>query len=54
MARQDDIARYRDAASAALQQVDACINYLRRLQKRELADRLEKNRTAIARRLSRR
>jgi hypothetical protein len=54
MAYQDDTARYRDAAAAALKQVDACIGYLRRLQKRELAARLEKNRDDIAQRLSRR
>ena len=51
MARQNDIARYRKAAEQALQQVDACINYLRRIRKRELAARLEKNRNYIARRL---
>jgi hypothetical protein len=54
MAGPNDTARYREAAGAALQQVDACINYLRRLHKRELATRLEKNRNAIARRLARR
>jgi hypothetical protein len=54
MARRGDAARYRKAGEAALQQVDACIHYLRRLQKRELAARLEKNRNLIARRLARR
>jgi hypothetical protein len=53
MARQDDAARYRKAGEAALQQVDACINYLRRIRKGDLAARLEKNRRVIARRLSR-
>jgi hypothetical protein len=53
MAGPDDTARYREAAGAALQQVDACISYLRRIHKRELAARLEKNRNEIARRLNR-
>jgi hypothetical protein len=51
MARQDDAARYREAAEAALQQLDAAINYLRRIRKGQLAARLERNRNFIARRL---
>ena len=54
MARQDTAARYRKAAEAALKQVDACIDYLHRIHKRELAARLERNRALIARRLTRR
>jgi hypothetical protein len=45
----DEAARYRRAAQEALNQVDWCIAYLRRIQKRQLAARLEKNRDDIAR-----
>ena len=47
--RESDAARYRQAAEAALAQVDACIRYLKRIQKRQLATRLERNRSSIAR-----
>jgi hypothetical protein len=42
--------RYRRAAEAALEQLDAGIEYLRRLQKRQLAARLARNRAMIVRR----
>jgi hypothetical protein len=46
----DEVTRYKRAAEEALGQLDVCIDYLRRLQKRQLAERLAKNRAAIARR----
>jgi hypothetical protein len=48
-----DAARYKRAADEALRQVDFCIAYLRRIQKRQLAARLAKNRDSIKRRLMR-
>lgn len=54
MASREDTSRYREAAEAALQQLDYCINYLRQIHKKELAARLEQNRTHIAQGLSRR
>jgi hypothetical protein len=46
----DEAVRYRRAAEAALEQLDVCIHYLRRLQKRQLAARLAQNRAMIVRR----
>ena len=45
--RKSDAARYKRAAEAALEQVDACIRYLERIQKHQLAARLKKNRKWI-------
>jgi hypothetical protein len=45
----DEVRRYRRAAEEALGQLDVCINYLRRIQKRQLAERLARNRAAIVR-----
>jgi hypothetical protein len=51
--RDEEAARYREAAEAALEQVDACIEYLRRIRKGRLAARLAKNRDHIKRSLLR-
>jgi hypothetical protein len=45
--RNAEAARYRRAAEAALEQVDACIEYLRRIRKGKLAAQLAKNRDNI-------
>jgi hypothetical protein len=46
----DDVERYKRAAEAAIEQLDVCIDYLRRLQRRQLASRLARNRAMIVRR----
>ena len=46
-----DAERYRRAAEEALEQIDFCIRYLRRIQKRQLAARLAQNRDWIRRSL---
>jgi hypothetical protein len=51
MARSDEAERYRRAAHAALDQLDWCIEYLRRLRKTTISKQLAKNRSAIAARL---
>ena len=43
-----EAARYRRAATEALKQLDWCIEYFRRIQKRKLAARLAQNRRQIA------
>ena len=52
-ARGAEAERYRRAAEAALEQVDVCIEYLRRVRKGQLAARLAKNRDYIKRTLLR-
>ena len=54
MAREDESARYRQAAHVALDQLDWCINYLRRIHKSTIADQLAKNRSTIGQRLENR
>jgi hypothetical protein len=49
--RSAEAARYRRAAKEALRQVDFCVAYLRRIQKRQLAARLAANRERITRML---
>jgi len=44
---QHDVERYREAAYAALDQLDWAIKFFYRIQKSEIADVLEKNRRAI-------
>jgi hypothetical protein len=39
---------YRQAAEAALEQLDWCIGYIRRMRRKELARQLARNRAAIA------
>ena len=51
MDRSDEAERYRRAAHAALDQLDWCVEYLRRLRKTTLSKQLAKNRAAIAARL---
>jgi hypothetical protein len=51
MAREDEAARYRLAAQRALEQLDWCIDYLRREHKTSIARQMARNRSAIARRL---
>lgn len=42
--------QYREAADAALEQLDWCVNYLHRIRKHSIADALSRNRTMIVRR----
>ena len=51
MARQDDAARYRQAAQLALSQLMWCIEYFRGIHKTRIADQLARNHAAISRRL---
>jgi hypothetical protein len=51
MARENDPARYREAAQRALEQLEWCIDYLRREHKSRIARELARNRSAIARKL---
>ena len=44
---QDDVERYREAAYAALDQLDWVINCFHSIRKSEIADVLEKNRRTI-------
>jgi len=44
---QHDVERYREAAYAALDQLDWVIRCLQRIQKSEIANALEKNRRTI-------
>ncbi|HKG18472.1 MAG TPA: hypothetical protein VKB00_01935 [Candidatus Limnocylindrales bacterium] len=50
--KQEEAARFRWAAEAALDQVDWAIRYLEGIQKRDIAKVLAANRSAIRRRLS--
>jgi hypothetical protein len=52
MARSDETDRYRRAAHMALDQLDWCIEYLRRLRKTTISKQLAKNRSAIASKLT--
>ena len=51
MARSDEAERYRRAAHAAIDQLDWCIEFLRRLRKTAISKQLAENRSAIAARL---
>jgi hypothetical protein len=51
MAREDESARYREAAEAALGQLMWCIEYLRGIRKTRLSEQLARNHAAISRRL---
>jgi hypothetical protein len=46
-----DAERYREAAEAALDQLDWCIGYLHRIRKSAIADALARNRSEIRSRL---
>jgi hypothetical protein len=52
MARDEETARYRQAAQLALGQLEWCVEYLRSIHKHRLAKQLKKNHTAISRRLN--
>jgi len=52
MAGEDEAARYRHAALMALDQLDWCAEYLRRIGKPQIADRVARNRATLIRRLS--
>jgi hypothetical protein len=52
MSIDDEVARYREAARQALQQVDWCVVYLHSIRKTQLARALSKNSSAIAHRLA--
>jgi hypothetical protein len=54
MARSEEAERYRRAAHLALDQLDWCIEYLRRLRKTTISSQLAKNRSTIASRLAQR
>jgi hypothetical protein len=51
MARDDEAERYRKAALLALDQVDWCVDYLRSIRKTEISKQIDRNRSAILRRL---
>jgi predicted transcriptional regulator of viral defense system len=46
-----DVTRYRRAAEEALRQLDWCVEYLRRINKPQVATRLAKNRDYIRKNL---
>jgi hypothetical protein len=48
MSANDEVARYREAARLALQQLEFCVVYLHGIGKTQIARALEKNRSAIA------
>jgi hypothetical protein len=51
MARQDETARYREAAQLTLDQLEWCVHYLRSIRKTRLSQQLARNHAAISRRL---
>ena len=50
MARADEVARYRKAAHTTLNQLDWCVEYLRRIHKEKLSHQLAVNTTTIRQR----
>ena len=48
MARDDEAARYREAAQLTLDQLDWCIEYFRTIRKPGISSVLARNRSAIA------
>lgn len=48
MRRADETERYRKAAHLALDQLDWCVEYLRKLRKTAISRQLAKNRSAIS------
>jgi hypothetical protein len=46
-----EVERYRDAATAALEQLEWSVGYLREIRKPELANALDRNRKQIAERM---
>ena len=53
MTRDNETARYREAAHRALDELDWCIEYLRSIRKTRISRQLAKNRATIARTLAR-
>jgi hypothetical protein len=53
LTKNDETARYREAAHRALDQLDWCIEYLRSIRKTQISKQLAKNRSAIERALAR-
>jgi hypothetical protein len=51
MSRPEDIARYREAAHSAPDQIDWCVEYLRSIRKTAISRQLARNTSAIRRRL---
>jgi hypothetical protein len=51
MARDDETERYRKAANLALDQLDWCVEYFRRIRKSTISNQIAENRSAIAQRL---
>jgi hypothetical protein len=51
MARDDEAARYRQAAQLTLDQLKWCIDYFRTIRKVQISKSLAKNHAAISRRL---
>ena len=51
MTQDEEAERYRKAAHLALDQLDWCVEYLRRLRKTKVSRQLARNRTAIAAKL---
>ena len=49
MARDDEAARYREAARLTLDQLDWCIEYFRTIRKPGISSALARNRAAIGR-----
>ena len=47
----DEIARYREAATKTLEQLEWTVGYLRQVHKPKIAQALERNRREIARRM---
>jgi Tfp pilus assembly ATPase PilU len=52
MNRDDEAARYREAARQAIDQLDWCVEYFRSIRKTKISRQLAKNRAFIAQRLA--
>ena len=51
--REQEIARYRLAAEETLEQLEWCVDYLRRIKKGSIADVVDRNRRHIRREMTR-
>ena len=54
MTKNDETARYREAAHRALDQLDWCIEYLRSIRRTQISKQLAENRSRIERTLAQR
>ena len=52
MTLDDEVARYKEAARLALEQLDWCVMYLHRIRKHQIAQALAETKSFIARRLA--